>query len=265
VYRLYDVAGTLLYIGSAYDPAKRSRAHHRTPWWPQVTRRADEWFDSRSQAYDAETSAIWTEQPMHNEAGTIGYRRTGVSNPPRQRASYLAWTGLRDACGVREAEPAYKAALERPDEVDAVYLPRAERIAAELIEDIQGLGWNARRRTLETGRRLMAGLLGSEGADDFDVATVMGVAESRIRRLPYLLDDERYGTRRAPDGTITYVAYAVQRNLRQVCWSIEVPSGGCGGPLVDRREDVASATRLAVSKSLRIPYESVAIRVRFDT
>lgn len=43
VYRLYAADGTLLYIGSSYDPDRRCEAHHRTPWWRQVARRTDEW------------------------------------------------------------------------------------------------------------------------------------------------------------------------------------------------------------------------------
>lgn len=42
VYRLYDAAGTLLYIGSAYDPEQRVERHRKKPWWPQAVRRTDE-------------------------------------------------------------------------------------------------------------------------------------------------------------------------------------------------------------------------------
>ncbi|MGY5033279.1 GIY-YIG nuclease family protein [Streptomyces sp. 900116325] len=42
VYRLYDAADALLYVGSAYDPEERCKAHHDKPWWPKVTRRAEQ-------------------------------------------------------------------------------------------------------------------------------------------------------------------------------------------------------------------------------
>lgn len=263
VYRLYAADGALLYIGSAYDPETRYKAHTQTAWWPLVTSRTEEWFDNRSLAYAAETDAIWIEQPRHNEVGTIGYQRTGtVSNPLRQRASYLAWTGLRDACAAPDAADVYKKVLAQPDAIDGAYLQRAERAAAELTEDIQGLAWNHRRRTLEMGRKLLAQRLRNEGANDIDVATVMAATEVRVRRLPYLLDDERHGSRRAADGTVTYVAYA-ERGWRRTYWSVEVPSLACGSPLVNRREDVEGATRLAISRWTRTPYESVGVRVRF--
>lgn len=92
VYRLYDADGSLLYIGSAYDPEKRCKKHRKQPWWPQVVRRADEWFEHRNFAYEAETKAIATEHPKHNVAGTPGYtpdsnaiRRRNKLNPLRQK------------------------------------------------------------------------------------------------------------------------------------------------------------------------------------
>lgn len=72
VYRLYDAAGTLLYIGSAYDPAKRSRAHRDKPWWPLVARREDEWHQTREAAYIAETEAIRQGPPPGNKIGGPG-------------------------------------------------------------------------------------------------------------------------------------------------------------------------------------------------
>ena len=72
VYRLYDDAGTLLYIGSAYDPAKRSRAHRDKPWWPLVVRREDEWHPSREAAYVAETESIREGLPLGNKISGPG-------------------------------------------------------------------------------------------------------------------------------------------------------------------------------------------------
>ena len=72
VYRLYDEAGTLLYIGSAYDPAKRSRAHRDKPWWPLVVRREDEWHPTREAAYIAETEAIEEGTPPGNKISGPG-------------------------------------------------------------------------------------------------------------------------------------------------------------------------------------------------
>lgn len=67
VYRLYDEAGALLYIGSAYDPTERCKAHREKPWWPQVARRTEEWFGHRNAAFTAESAAIRKEAPMFNQ------------------------------------------------------------------------------------------------------------------------------------------------------------------------------------------------------
>ncbi|MFJ1869942.1 GIY-YIG nuclease family protein [Streptomyces chartreusis] len=74
VYRLYAADGTLLYIGSAYDPEGRCKAHRKLPWWPLVARRAEEWFESRGGAYRAEMKAIAAEGSQHNAMGTPSYR-----------------------------------------------------------------------------------------------------------------------------------------------------------------------------------------------
>lgn len=74
VYRLYDMHGRLLYIGSAYDPDHRCKAHHSKPWWRQVARRDDEWCGTRRAAYLAEMQALASEGPEHNDFGTPDYR-----------------------------------------------------------------------------------------------------------------------------------------------------------------------------------------------
>jgi hypothetical protein len=73
VYRLYDGAGALLYIGSAYDPDHRCKSHRKQPWWPEVARRTEEWHPSRGHAYSAELKAVAVERSKYNEMGTPGY------------------------------------------------------------------------------------------------------------------------------------------------------------------------------------------------
>jgi predicted GIY-YIG superfamily endonuclease len=74
VYRLFTEDGTLLYIGSAYDPDHRCASHRKKVWWPQVARRTEEWHPSRGAAYSAEMAAIASEGAVHNEMGTPSYR-----------------------------------------------------------------------------------------------------------------------------------------------------------------------------------------------
>lgn len=81
VYRLYDAAGALLYIGSSYNPERRYRDHYPKPWWSLVERRAEEWHPSKEAAYAAEMLAIAAEAPAHNEMGTPRYV------PPSEKAA----------------------------------------------------------------------------------------------------------------------------------------------------------------------------------
>lgn len=88
VYRLYDSAGALLYIGSAFDPEKRCQAHRRKPWWRQVAQRVDEWHATRVHAYTAEMAAISIERSAYNVMGTEAYReecrRLALVDPVRR-------------------------------------------------------------------------------------------------------------------------------------------------------------------------------------
>lgn len=73
VYRLYDADGTLLYVGSSYDPDRRCRNHYGKPWWAHVARRVDQWHPSKETALAEESAAIAAESPAHNEVGTPRY------------------------------------------------------------------------------------------------------------------------------------------------------------------------------------------------
>lgn len=74
LYRLYDEAGVLLYIGISHQPDVRFEQHSKVKeWWPQVVRREVEWFDDRPSAAASEADAIRSEDPEHN--GTYSPRR----------------------------------------------------------------------------------------------------------------------------------------------------------------------------------------------
>jgi prevent-host-death family protein len=67
LYRLYDEAGVLLYIGISHQPEARFEQHAKLKeWWPQVARREIQWFDDRPSAATAEADAIRSEDPEHN-------------------------------------------------------------------------------------------------------------------------------------------------------------------------------------------------------
>lgn len=66
VYRMYDVAGRLLYVGASTNPAQRIRAHHGKEWWPEVSQTTLESFPTIEQALWAERVVIRAEHPTHN-------------------------------------------------------------------------------------------------------------------------------------------------------------------------------------------------------
>ncbi|MFL4491491.1 GIY-YIG nuclease family protein [Streptomyces sp. VTCC 41912] len=67
LYRVFDAAGKLLYIGISQNPDVRFGQHSQTkPWWPEVVDRKVEWHESRAEAAEAERAAIESEQPHWN-------------------------------------------------------------------------------------------------------------------------------------------------------------------------------------------------------
>ncbi|MFD6684209.1 GIY-YIG nuclease family protein [Micromonospora parva] len=70
LYRMYDAADLLLYIGVTCNPQQRWD-HHRTSsaWWPQAVRKELTTFPDRASALAAETAAILAETPKYNVAG----------------------------------------------------------------------------------------------------------------------------------------------------------------------------------------------------
>lgn len=112
LYRLFNAAGDLLYIGIACDPEERFRVHSKVqPWWSDVTSRQVEWHEDRWRADDAETIAIAIEWPVHNFAS----KNSPTINP----APYLGRAGLYQP--LRDVLVAVaRAAVSAPERVAAV-------------------------------------------------------------------------------------------------------------------------------------------------
>ena len=66
VYRYFDRAGQLLYVGVTNAPENRHRGHARKPWYRQIARKTLTPYSCRSAALAAERHAIATERPLHN-------------------------------------------------------------------------------------------------------------------------------------------------------------------------------------------------------
>lgn len=70
VYRMYDEADRLLYVGVSGDLPTRLNAHRsEKPWYTEVSRITLKHFPTRDGALDAETHAIAQEGPLYNRTG----------------------------------------------------------------------------------------------------------------------------------------------------------------------------------------------------
>jgi predicted GIY-YIG superfamily endonuclease len=70
LYRLFNVAGALLYVGISDAPKRRFQEHAESKrWWYLVSRWTVTWYPDRATATAAEASAIITEVPAYNVAG----------------------------------------------------------------------------------------------------------------------------------------------------------------------------------------------------
>lgn len=81
VYRAFDVAGRLLYIGSTGDIAQRFKGHDskQPPWLPYVSSVVVEHYETIKAARCAETLAIMAERPRFNKRDNPPF-----SNAPRE-------------------------------------------------------------------------------------------------------------------------------------------------------------------------------------
>jgi predicted GIY-YIG superfamily endonuclease len=72
LYRLYDSAGQLLYLGLSNAPERRWEEHARSKfWWHLVARKTVTWHQDRETAERLEAEGISAEKPLHDLAWRI--------------------------------------------------------------------------------------------------------------------------------------------------------------------------------------------------
>lgn len=82
LYRLYDDAETLLYVGISFDVQTRLGQHRGDKrWWPQVAEVHSVRYASQDEAMDAEVLAIAEGRPAHNDQVTRWRWREGMTRP----------------------------------------------------------------------------------------------------------------------------------------------------------------------------------------
>ncbi|MFF8840492.1 GIY-YIG nuclease family protein [Streptomyces sp. NPDC015130] len=77
LYRFFDAESRLLYVGITSRLRVRMTEHARDyagTWWPEVDKRSVDWYPTRTDAGQAERTAIKDEQPLHNVLHTPRHR-----------------------------------------------------------------------------------------------------------------------------------------------------------------------------------------------
>jgi len=90
LYRFYDAAGDLLYIGITFDPGSRWAQHqHDKPWWHEVQQLTVEVHPDRQAVLDAERAAILAERPRYNIVHNTGRASTVTTKKPQRETPVL--------------------------------------------------------------------------------------------------------------------------------------------------------------------------------
>jgi len=122
LYRFFDAADQLLYVGITSAPAARWTFHRyfaAGTWWHAATRKTVRWFATRKEAAAAELDAIRGEAPLWNTAGAA------ENNPRLAVRRFIETTG-----GPGSAEEGWRNADM------AVY----QVIASEIAEGVPAIG-----------------------------------------------------------------------------------------------------------------------------
>lgn len=82
LYRFYDGAGRLLYVGITHALERRWQAHKQNQlWWLEVARKEHIWLPNRAEAEAAESKAIRTENPLWDKSLAPSRGETWYDNP----------------------------------------------------------------------------------------------------------------------------------------------------------------------------------------
>ena len=87
LYRHFDAAGTLLYVGISLSAVARLRSHQdESGWFGEIASVTIEWHDSRALAFAAERAAIKSERPRFNVIHNRPKRKKLAPIPPEIKA-----------------------------------------------------------------------------------------------------------------------------------------------------------------------------------
>jgi hypothetical protein len=176
LYRLFNAVGELLYIGITGNMNKRFEKHVELhhPWWPEVARCTIEFYPDRVSLKTAESSAIYLEQPIHNEQHRSGKTHLAAlkraSRPPRVTRTFGGTAGVERVAVV---DVDYGLRELRASNAET----RAQR-SSDLIAKHQVAIAELSQLRLSALNELMA-----EGWTSKDVADLLNVSITRISQL----------------------------------------------------------------------------------
>jgi excinuclease UvrABC nuclease subunit len=99
LYRHFDQAGRLLYVGISFHSIQRTMQHkHGALWFEQIRKITFEWFPTREEAESAERQAIRQESPKHNIAHAV----IRVNQPFIESEAPRAWGVRHEGSGRRD-------------------------------------------------------------------------------------------------------------------------------------------------------------------
>lgn len=95
VYKHYDTAGVLLYVGCCAELGKRTYAHAIAAWAAFADRVEGQWYPDYRTAKDAETAAIREGAPLFNVHGYAPGHEPDEAERHRIAQAYLRKRGHR--------------------------------------------------------------------------------------------------------------------------------------------------------------------------
>jgi GIY-YIG catalytic domain. len=107
VYRIYNAADELIYIGMSYEPAVRARVQRREKaWGHEIDRYEVDWHPNRATSQRAEEELIKEFRPRYNVVHTPAHKVRSLEYISRARAQQIAegrTTGKRAEAPKRQA------------------------------------------------------------------------------------------------------------------------------------------------------------------
>ncbi|MEV5854664.1 GIY-YIG nuclease family protein [Streptomyces anulatus] len=168
LYRLYDAADQLLYVGISNNPRLRWASHAADKtWWADVAVREIEWFPERAQAEDEEARLISLLRPLRNSAPGMPPR----SGPRIQRVR----PGWEPPVAMSELVARYEA------EQQALAATRNDLEACIAVEMMKGVSAHRMAKFLPWEAQMISKIGRNAGVPPLRPATVISVRRASGR------------------------------------------------------------------------------------